>query len=154
LINRFWFSARFKYWIKPVGAGKLERFLQAEHVNRILYGTDLSPSLLYELMPWSWLADWGSSAGDSIANFFEDSGDNLVADYAYIMGKTISSDSYIVTGETANGQVYYTGQEYLTEVKQRTDATPYGFFAIPPNLSVKQIGILAALGLTRRGLGK
>jgi hypothetical protein len=151
---RAWFSARFKYYIKPVGVGRLDRFLQAEHVNRILYGTDLSPSLVYELIPWSWLVDWFSSAGASIANYYEDSADNLVADYAYVMGYTMASDLYVVKGKTINGFPYETRQEYLTEVKQRNAASPYGFFAIPPTLSAKQIGILGALGLTRRANGR
>lgn len=146
---RYWFSGKFKYWIKPVAEGDLVgKFFQAEHVNRILYGTDLSVSLLYELMPWSWLVDWFSSAGDSIANFSEDSADNLVADYAFVMGNIMTSDMYVVQGKTVNGQVYEATQEYLTEVKQRTEATPYGFYAIPPLLSGKQISILAALGFS------
>jgi len=151
--ERHWFSARFKYWIQPVGAGRLERFLQAEHVNRILYGLDLDPSLVWELVPWSWLVDWFSSAGDSIANMCEDSADNLVADYAYIMGKKVVSDYIRVMGKTINGQTYFTTQEYLTEVKMRTAATPYGFYAIPPSLSDKQTSILAALGITHSGHG-
>lgn len=147
------FSARFKYWIQPVGAGRLDRFFQAEHVNRILYGLDLDPSLVYELTPWSWLVDWFSSAGDSIANMCEDPADNLVADYAYVMGSKVVRDDIRVTGKTVNGQSYYTTQTYLTEVKMRTAATPYGFYAITPDLSDRQVSILAALGITKGGHG-
>lgn len=150
---RYWFSGRFKYWIAPVGAGRLDKYFQREHVNAILYGLDLSPSLVYELMPWSWLVDWFSSAGSSIANYFEDSKDNLVADYAYTMGNIITSDEYRVVGKTINGQTYYTTQEYLTEVKGRAAASPYGFYAVPPLLTVKQVSILAALGLSKRSKG-
>jgi hypothetical protein len=147
--TRYWFSAMFKYWIQPVGVGRLDRFLQAEHVNAILYGTDLSPSLVYELIPWSWLVDWFSSSGDAIANYFEDSADNLVAKYAYVMGHTINSDEYRIVGRTINGVTYYTTQEYITETMSRVAAYPYGFFAIEPSLTLKQTGILGALGLTK-----
>lgn len=150
---KYWFSAKFRYYIAPVGVGRLERFLQAEHVNRILYGTDLSPALVWEMIPWSWLADWFSSAGASYANMFEDPSDNLVAEYAYVMHMHTISDAYQVFGKTANGQSYIAEQEYLTEVKSRVAATPYGFFAIPPTLSWKQVSILGALGLTRRAIG-
>jgi hypothetical protein len=147
--QRYWFSARFKYWIEPNPIGRLDKFLQAEHLNAILYGTDLSPSLVYELIPWSWLVDWFSSSGDAIANYFEDSADNLVADYAYVMGNTMSVDDYVVTGKTINGVTYTTRQSYLLETKTRIAAYPYGFFAIEPALTLRQTGILGALGLMK-----
>lgn len=150
---RYWFSAMFKYYIAPPAVGRLGLYMEAEHVNRILYGTDLSPSLVYQLIPWSWLVDWFSSAGKSIANMWEDQADNLVAKYAYVMHSHVVSDLHQVFGQTSNGQHYIAEQDYRTEVKARTAATPYGFYAIPPTLSDKQIGILTALGLTRRGIG-
>lgn len=148
--SRFWFSGKFRYYIAPPKAGRLSKYLLAEHVNRILYGTDLSPSLLYELMPWSWLTDWFSSAGSSIANFFEDSGDNLVAEYACTMGNTIVSEKSVVKGVALGHGAYECSSEILTEVKRRTKATPYGFYAITPSLTAKQASILIALGLTSR----
>jgi hypothetical protein len=155
-VTRFWFSGKFRYYIKipSVTDGVVKGFLKAEHVNRILYGTDLTPDLIWEIMPWSWLVDWFSSAGASMANFFEDSADNLVADYAYVMGNIANETEYVVSGKTNTGVPYETYQSYLTEVKQRTAGVPYGFYFIPPILSVKQIGILTALGLSRRVNGK
>lgn len=151
--SRYWFSAKFKYYIAPA-VGRLEKFLQAEHVNRILYGTDLNPALIWELVPWSWLVDWFSSTGDSLANTFQDPGDNLVAEYAYIMHSRIISDLYQVYGMTLNGQSYNCEQEYLQECKMRSAATPYGFYATPPSLTAKQTSILVALGLTHRAIGR
>lgn len=146
---RYWFSAKFRYYIEPPSAGRLGQFMEAEHINRILYGTDISPSLLWELIPYSWLVDWFSSAGAAYANLFEDPADNLVAEYAYVMHSHTVSDLHQVFGKTANGQSYIAEQEYLTEVKARTAASPYGFYAIQPDLTSKQISIMTALGLTR-----
>lgn len=148
--QRAWFSARFKYHIMAPQAGRLSKFLLAEHVNRILYGTDISPSLLWQLVPWSWLVDWFSSAGASIANFFEDQSDNLVADYAYVMYSTLEHRTTRSVCHLLDGNTYEATLDQVYETKQRREATPYGFYLVPPSLSAKQIGILVALGLTRR----
>lgn len=152
--TRYWFSGKFRYNIIPVGAGRLNKYFAIEHMTRILYGTDLSPSLVWQLIPWSWLVDWFSSAGSSLANLFEDSSDNLVAQYAFTMGSTITTDERVVQGHWFNGQEYYTRSCRFTEVKSRLAATPYGFYLTPPALTAKQLSILAALGFTHGALGK
>ncbi len=148
--QRRWFSAAFRYNIQKPTAGALGDFLLQTHVNAILYGDDLSPSLLWEVTPWSWLVDWWSSAGDSLANFFEDSADNLVGEYAYIMCSSFNRYTVAQTHYLTDGKAYQANGTWDYTCKQRLSATPYGFYADVPDLTPKQIGILVALGLTKR----
>lgn len=148
--QRSWFAGAFRYYIQKPTAGALGDFLLATHVNAILYGTDLSPSLLWEITPWSWLADWWSSAGDSIANFFEDSADNLVGEYAYVMCNSFQRMTQTVTLPLMDGRDYTCSSVFDWETKQRMPAAPYGFYLNPPDLTARQVGILTAIGLTKR----
>lgn len=148
--NRFWFAGAFRYYIQKPTAGALGDFLLQTHVNAILYGDDLSPSLLWQITPWSWLVDWWSSAGDAFANYFEDSEDNLVGAYAYVMANSYQRMSRVCSMALNDGKNYECSTTWNYECKQRMPASPYGFYLNPPDLSAKQVAILTALGLTKR----
>lgn len=135
----YWFSGTFRYYLAPLGSFQLE-----EQVSRIIYGLDLTPRLVWELMPWSWLADWFTSLGDSIDNMTEIMLDSLVATYAYTMGH------YKSVEETAWSNGLTTARRVLTnEIKAREQSTPYGFGIDTSSFSGRQSAILAALALAR-----
>lgn len=149
--QRFWFSGAFQYNIEQPAVGRLEKHMDIRKMDQILYGTDISPSLAWELVPWSWLEDWFSSSGDAMANFFEDKSDNLVAPYAYSMGHKKTETEYIVSGVMKGSGPFSCSQTYITESKRRISADPYGFWISPPAMSNNQLAILASLGLSRWG---
>lgn len=137
--QKYWFSGTFRYYLQPIGSLRYQ-----EEIARIIYGVDLTPRLLWELMPWSWLVDWATSFGDSISNLTEINLDNLVAEYAYTMGH------YVVETETAWSNGLGTARFVQTdEVKARAQATPFGFGVSLGNLTLRQQAILAALALAR-----
>jgi hypothetical protein len=137
--QKYWFSGTFRYYIQPIGSLRYY-----EQMARIAYGVDLTPRLLWELMPWSWLADWVSSFGASISNLTEYNIDNLVAEYAYTMGH------YVVSTETAWSNGWGTARFVQTdEVKARNQATPFGFGVSLGSFTLRQQAILAALALSR-----
>lgn len=123
----------------------------------------LTPSVLWELAPWSWLVDWFLRIGDSIkANELAGS-DKLVMHYGYAMEHTVIRDLVSMdfasaprsrpSGSTYSyypdlpGSASYTS---TTEYKRRIRANPYGFKTGGPNaLTTGQWAILGALGLTR-----
>lgn len=123
----------------------------------------LTPSVLWELAPWSWLVDWFLRIQDTIkANELAGS-DKLVMHYGYAMEHTIIRDLVVVTPDPGQG-TKPTSSEYRympglkpsysgvseTVWKRRLRANPYGFkpggFS---SLSSGQQLILGALGLTR-----
>jgi len=109
----------------------------------------LTPALLWELTPFSWLIDWFANIGTLISVNQALQENNLVLRYGYLMQKNTA----LVT-IAHPGYPFYTGHTgplsaTLTyEWKQRVRATPYGFGINTATLSASQWAILAALGLT------
>jgi hypothetical protein len=146
----YWFSGAFMYLLEsPEGVlGKLERYEQL--ANKLL-GSRITPEVLWELTPWSWLLDWFGNISQFMGNVSTFSEDGLVMRYGYLMRETHAVDTY-----TTNGG-YFSGGDpgpitlQLSVVqKERVKATPYGFGLNPDtDFSVRQWAILAALGMTR-----
>lgn len=147
----FWFSGQFRYWLEPTrhGVGPIPA-REKYQLQRILYGVDPTDvTLIWNLMPWSWLIDWLVPIGPMIDNLVNDRTDQLTADYAYIMGHSVSANSYVVEGVLAGGNPVRASVDIVDETKQRARASPYGFGVSFTGLSLRQLAILAALGVTR-----
>jgi hypothetical protein len=113
-----------------------------------MYGLTITPEVAWNLIPWSWLVDWFSSAGSAIANLSGGTVD-AVARYAYVMksyDRRIEQHSEFAD---CNGAQYEATATWSAVAKQRTAAHPFGFGMTDDQLSSGQIAILAALGLTR-----
>lgn len=147
--TRIWFAGRFKYYIPALENNTLSGRLRA--ARRILGLEGITPSNLWEIIPFSWMIDYFSNMGDIISNFESSIADNLVAKYAYSMAHT-----KIVVENTATFFVLYSGKptskvataRLIKEAKSRAVATPFGF-STDTDLSWKQLSILVALGLSR-----
>lgn len=144
-----WFSAAFRYWIPDIDSPDWE-----SRAMRALYGVNPTPSLLWEVLPWSWLIDWAANVGDVLANMSSNAADNLVADYAFVMlhkktsTKVEAYDVLLNGGSSPSG--YSASAEEVQETKTRVAASPYGFGLVPGDLSGRQQLILGALGISRR----
>lgn len=152
-VERVWFKGRFRYYVPPVltPEGELARMRKA-------YGLTLpTPDVLWNLMPWTWLIDYFTSIGDSVANLSSGAVDDLVAESAFIMKS-------IRFYERSSGTVYYkrwngsdniavpislSGERY-SELKSRLPASPFGFGLSAGDLSGRQVAVLSALGIRYR----
>jgi hypothetical protein len=150
----FRFSGRFRYYInfqkaisKPIGVGSREQYA----LTRMLYGGEITPQTLYNVMPWSWLIDWVAPLGDLIGNVVNDPIDNLTADYAYVTAKQSTVTQYVVTASGPATQQFETTATLTQELTQRSGASPYGFGLLWSDFSLKQLSILAALGYQKLG---
>lgn len=143
-----WFSASFKYFIPNINSQKW-----ADGARRKLMGLNLNPSLVWELVPWSWLVDWLSNAGDVFSNMDNPLAENLVAARACVMRHTTFTVSH--SGVLRFEAPYGTRQSVPIasfskwERKHRVAASPFGFGLAWDSFSPKQIAIAAALGLSR-----
>lgn len=156
--QKVWFSARFRYNIPmaDIASGEWKR-----EATRNLFGLKVTPSVLWELMPWSWLIDWFFNVGNVLENLDPKTGD-LYADYAYIMRhtertKTVTTRSCSQVVEfpnvVARKKSYLFTEVETFETKERIAATPLGFgYTKTSPLTGKQWAILAALGLSRSNL--
>lgn len=141
-----WFSGSFKYYVPDIDTDAFRRRWTIHQLG--LFPT---PSMLWELTPWSWLIDWGTNLGDIIGNISNQSlgwADNLVARNAYLMG-TRRSDYVMTCHQNTNaGGFTYKAQATATW-KSRSIASPFGFGLTASDLSARQLAILASLGITR-----
>ncbi|DAD50559.1 maturation protein [ssRNA phage Gerhypos.4_4] len=151
--RRVWFSGAFTYFL-PVtyksrrGIGRIAA--EAAH----LYGLELTPEVLWEVTPWTWAIDWFSNAGDVISNLSSWQTDGLVMTHGYLMEHVVREVTYALdrpsrwklsNGGTAHAEpvtVYY-------ESKRRIKASPFGFDSDFSGLSLRQLAIAFALGITK-----
>lgn len=148
--SKRWFSGCFTYYL-PSHDGLARSAAIADK----LYGARITPETLWNLTPWSWAADWIGNFGDVVHNVSRFMNDGLVMPYGYIMEETSTTDLYTATGtryKSYPGEDPFTcTQSFTTIVKQRAQATPFGFGLDFAGFTQRQWSILAALGLTRGG---
>lgn len=148
--KKVWFEGRFKYWIPDLGTQDfLDRFRRTD------LGLTLSPEVVWELIPFSWLIDWFTNIGDVMSNASDGNASPVVAQYAYVMCHSrlrvdISNDFQYYPDVDAGGLKQVSIRTYVEwERKQRAAANPFGFGLTYEGLSAGQLAILVALGLAR-----
>jgi hypothetical protein len=141
-----WFEGAFRYHV-PVPDTTMGRLKTYEsYANRIL-GTRLTPEVVWNISPWSWLADWRGNVGDILHNVSALSHDGLVMQYGYMMCYDFTEE---ITAATAQDPMFGSSRVTRSQVtRQRVPATPYGFGFDMTALTGRQTAILVALGLAR-----
>lgn len=148
--EQIWASARFRYWLPP---GPRDVRWTTTMMAKI-FGLNPTPLVVYNAIPWSWLIDWFTNAGDVVSNLQTSLVDRLAADYFYVMRHTENSS------ETTFSSKFYryktlaivpvTATVYRKKgCKSRLPGDPFGFGTPANSLSGVQLSILGALGLSR-----
>jgi len=146
-----WFSGQFTYHLP-------QTFVPWQYGDfltkaRTILGLDLTPDVLWSLTPWSWAADWFSTAGDIIHNATAYSQYGLVLRYGYIMEHSVVRDTYTFVGDNGLPAGVVAGSPppivLTSEMKLRRRATPFGFGLNLSDLNDTQKAIIGALGLSR-----
>lgn len=147
--ERYYFTGAFTYYLSEVSSpgGAIAR--GAEYARLLLGIQGLTPDLAYQLVPFSWLADWFANIGDIVYNANAFQNDNLVLRWGYLMRETRIKRTYWHSGIrfTTGPTGFITMTEEFTQ-KLRVKATPYGFGLNPNSFTEGQWAILIALGLT------
>lgn len=147
-VTKTWFSGSFSYHYDPADLTNVSRIATQA---RILYGLRLDPEVLWNLAPWSWLADWFVDVGPVLHNLSMFGQDGLVLNYGYIMQQRddVTTDNmrnvYTFGGPSGN-----LSSSFSLVSKRRMPATPFGFGVSFEGFTARQTAILGALGLTRR----
>lgn len=144
-----WFSGAFTYYLDddPSPRGEFKR-----HARRLqyLYGTKITPEVIWNLAPWSWAADWIANMGNVITNMVRFSEDGLVMPYGYMMELSVRKATYRMRNVTPKGyNIPDMTQVFTHTVKYRRRATPYGFGLDEGSFTPRQWAIIVALGLSR-----
>jgi hypothetical protein len=145
-----WFDGAFQYHL-PMGDSLISKWARYSADAEQLYGLSLNADSLWNLAPWSWLVDWFSNTGDVISNFTRLAQYGTVMRYGYVcrrITKTYSFRGALVGATRESGPATYS-VDYSYVHTYRRKANPYGFGVTWDSLSKTQLGILAALGMTR-----
>jgi hypothetical protein len=115
----------------------------------------LTPSVVYNIIPWTWLIDYFTNLGDVFDAISSGVEERFIADYFYVMREVSYTDYHqcsfdVYTNWTASSteRIDCTWETTVTQ-KHRTVASPFGFGLTDDSLSPLQLGILGALGLSR-----
>lgn len=148
------FSGAYTYYLDQ-GHSYLAKMEYWAELADYLLGVNINADTIWELTPWSWLADWFSNTGTFLSNVTALNQDAQVMRYGYVMHSCETITSLNVFGMQPRhapsgyyGPSSFTEQVVVTE-KRRTRATPYGFGVDLGSLTPQRWAILAALGLTR-----
>lgn len=148
--RKIWFSGAFTYYLPPFKENDLN-VKRNEQLYNYLYGTRVTPEVLWDLAPWTWAADWFGNFGSILHNVSAFQNDGLVMPYGYIMETKSAEVAYRTVQEFYS---YATGtftQNFKTTSKVRFKGTPYGFGLNLGDLDPRQWAIITALGLTKSG---
>ncbi len=150
--KKTWFSGAYRYYI-PYSTQLWDRVNRWESEANRLLGLRLTPSLVWELSPFSWAADWVTNTGDLMNNISALSNDSMVLQYGFLMQSITYEVTYSYTAPLSWGLGVVKNMSPYTrvthEVKSRIPATPYGFGVDLSGLTDRQWSILGALGISR-----
>lgn len=144
-----WFSGCYKYYYEP------NRMTELGRINtqaRLLFGLEITPEVLWNLAPWSWLVDWFVNVGPLLSNVSSFQQDGLVMKYGYVMEYT-SREFRRTTNATGpkpgTKHPLIVSDAFRGTRKRREQASPYGFGLNSTSFTNRQWAILGALGITR-----
>lgn len=147
--EKVWASAQFRYWLPP---GPREIAWRRKMLARI-FGLYPSPSVIWNAIPWTWLADWFGNIGDVIENHESGVASRLAADYFYVMRETqyaCNQDMVFYGYDGSNNPVTHSATSHSTNnFKHRLKGDPFGFNTNQASLNSMQLSILGALGLSK-----
>lgn len=150
-IHKVWFSGAYTYWL-PQGNTISEKFRRYATLAETLLGATITPDVVWQVTPWSWLLDWYADLGTFFTNLSLTQADRVLLRYGYLMAETRHEWSKVVlTGAfrpSATGPTALTSTN-IVHVKRRMRAEPYGFGVDMNSMSAYRWSILSALGMTQ-----
>lgn len=115
-----------------------------------IYGMRISPSNIYRATPWTWLIDWFTNVGEHFDWLTDVAVDSIAANYLYLNIRKERVWKFIQTLPFHNpGQITLEWQRRVFTNERKGANSPYGFSLSWDNLSLRQLTILGALGITR-----
>lgn len=148
--QKIYFKGSYSFAINP-GKGLLDKLQAYEQLANKLLGTRITPTVLWELTPWSWLIDWFVDVQSAITTAGLQLDDGLLLRWAYLMRETRMSTTYSVDAsglfvEGPGGPI--TSTTHFVR-KERVRGTPFGFGINLDGISAGQWAILAALAISK-----
>lgn len=145
---KIWASGDFRFYLPEFdmtlpGADGMLSDLQ-RHLR--VYGVHLSPSVLWNITPWTWAIDWFTNVGNLIENFDAVAQDQVVSKNLFLMCTKVKSIRLKQTIRFKSGTHAFDFQRLLTTKQREKSATPFDF-GLSGDLTTRQYAIAAAVGL-------
>jgi hypothetical protein len=147
--EKIWAVGQFKYWLPP---GPRDWKWRAKQILRI-YGAYPSPAVVWNAIPWTWLADWFTNVGDVIENIDFTVAERLASNYAFVMRhvqrkvtRITSASLWTPSGAPASVDLI---AELVNETKERALIDPFSPSVNMDNMNFRQAAILGALGYSQ-----
>lgn len=148
-INRkIWYSGAFMYHI-PKDMSAFETYIY-DFQRAFKIAPD--PVDLWNLLPFSWLADYFTTGQNTLRHLFLQTAEGAVQVYGYVMCTTVVETTYKWQGMLRiNNQPTFTTMTATVQktIKQRSRVSPFGIHFTGLDLTQKQLFVLAALGIAK-----
>lgn len=151
--SREWATGWFKYYRPEFDRSLPDYESSWNNIQQqmILYGARINPSNVWKATPWTWLIDWASNVGDVIDNANAMAFDAMVSQYVYLMRDRVREVIFNTTIFFTKGPLTLEWSRF-SEIKGRIPAdNPFNFCLPWSGLTARQLAILGALGISRRG---
>lgn len=151
--KKTWFKGAYSYVMPSPPVNLMDHLDTWDAEFNKLYGTRITPEVVWNATPWTWMADWFANTGDIMHNVSAFQNDSLALKYGYIMRETTHSDhgawqGYVINNDQIPVFVQIRESTGSTQ-KLRLQAHPFGFGVLDGSLDPSQTAIVAALGASR-----
>lgn len=152
-----WAVGKSRYYL-PSGSRSRSGVKAIAQMNHL--GAGAGPDVFYAVIPWAWLSDYFHSFGWVFSALANGMADSVIFDYAYVMRKKMTVHkrvaSHVVrttkgvnSSDPMNPMRVYATREKSSVLQSRHPASLFGFGLSEGDLSLRQLGILGALGLSK-----
>jgi hypothetical protein len=154
-VKRTWFSGAFTYHL-PLGFDSHNVVVDAAAKAGPLLGIELTPEVVWNATPWTWALNWVSNVGECVGIFSDMAVDGLVMHHGYVMEHIVTTSTWEWYNPNGSGGRFKCDHPYTpssitacVETKRRRRASPFGFEIAWNGLSLRQLAIAGALGISR-----
>lgn len=155
--QRTWFSGAFRMSTTDTDTW-LKQSSTVLHAIDQVTGLGIDARVIWDLIPFSFMADWFANTGDFLSNRQVIADYNIACEYGYVMNHTSFTRDMRAAGvfENTPGSYAYQGSvggsasySYLEETKLRSSSNSFGFHTSYDSLNAFQWGALTAIGLSK-----
>jgi hypothetical protein len=151
-LSQVWYEGVFKYYRPEFDSGLESGYpaLRKARQTLSLLGGNVTPKVLFDVMPYTWLAGWFSNIGDNLQMLQDQISGNVAAKYMYIMRQSHEQYRYVTSSQAWDGSYVTVEAHRRFELKLRVPSAGALEFSLKdPILTGTQLAILGSLGLTR-----
>jgi hypothetical protein len=151
-VSEVWYEGVFKFYSAEFDENLQSGYPALRRARQLLglLGGNITPTVLYKVTPWTWLADWFSNIGANVQMLEDQISGQVASKYMYLMRYCHDQYRYYTSSLSFGGEVVSVEATRRLAVKRRVQSAGNFEFSLRSTpLSGTQLAILAALGITR-----